>query len=291
LTIGELAFYVEVNVSVAKGDSTVTVQLIAAERGTAFNGQTGTIQLVDSISWVSEVTIIGESGNGINQEEDEEYINRLAALLTLQAPRPVNAADFAPFVLNESSQTLSGIIVGRATAIDLYDAETSEENVANCCTTWVTNVNGEALTTLEMETLQTFVRSYLAQNFLAFIRAPVFETIFVTTHVHIRANYTPEGVVANIKTALAELLSPKFWGNPERLTTGANAWINETKVRYNTILGAIEAVRGVAYVFPEAEGLKIGASATPTETKDITLGGGPVVLPRTTSESIVVTYA
>jgi len=124
LTIGELAFYVESEVKVAKGKSSATVQLVAAERGTEYNGLKETIQLVDAINWVSEVKIVGESSGGVDQETDEEYQERLASLLALQAPRPITAENFAAFVLDAPSSILpTGVVVGRATAIDGYNPE------------------------------------------------------------------------------------------------------------------------------------------------------------------------
>src|ERR1700680_3526777 len=76
LTIGTLVFYVQSNVVVEAGHNTATVTLVASERGTEYNGLTGTVELVDAIAWVSEVAIVGESSGGVNQETDEEYENR-----------------------------------------------------------------------------------------------------------------------------------------------------------------------------------------------------------------------
>jgi hypothetical protein len=285
---GGLGFRVETNTTVIAKATSVELQVIAVARGTEYNKVSGVAKQVNPYDWVTEVQIVGETANGAEQETDSEYLVRLAAQLQLQAPRPVNAEDFAPFILGVPSSILPfGVVVGRATAIDLYDAETAEENVGNCCTTWVTGEEGEALTTEDMKALQTWVRKFLPQNFLAFVRAPVYEKIYVTFKIHVRTGYNAESVVASAKAAVEALISKKTWGNPEKQTTGSTAWINETKVRYNTVLGTIEATPGVAYVFPGSEGLKTGTSATPTGTTDITLSGGPVVLPETTGATVL----
>lgn len=125
LTLGELAFYVQSNVTVLEGSSTASVVLVASERGAEYNGLTGTIELVDAVAWVKEVTIVGETTGGVDQESDEEYENRLAAALKLQAPRPITSSNFAEMTLDIPSSILpSGVAVGRATAIDGYSPET-----------------------------------------------------------------------------------------------------------------------------------------------------------------------
>ncbi len=122
LTIGEQAFYVKENLAVLEGESEVNVVLVASERGAEFNGLTGVVELVDAISWVKEVTIVGETSGGVDQESDEEYENRLAASLKLQAPRPITAANFAEMARQIPLSLLpAGTVVGRSTAIDGYE--------------------------------------------------------------------------------------------------------------------------------------------------------------------------
>lgn len=284
-------FYVEVDTEVKAKATSVELQVIALERGVEGNKVSGVAQQINPYDWVTEVQFVGETADGAEQESDAEYLIRLASQLQLQAPRPVNAADFAPFILGVPSGILpAGIVVGRATAIDLYDASTSEEGVPNCCTTWVLGKEGALLSTPDIEALETWVRTFLALNFLAFVRSPAVEKIYCTFKVRVLSTYNAEAVVANAKAALIALLSKERWGNPTAQTTGSQQWINETKVRYNVILGTIEAVPGVAYCLPGSEGLKIGTSSSPTGTTDITLSGGPVVLPEATSGTVVAEH-
>src|SRR5580704_3993519 len=266
---GGFGFEVEAETEVKAGATEVTLQVRAVERGAEYNKVSGVAQQINPLTFVPEVQIIGESANGSEEETAEEYRSRLVAQLQLQAPRPVNAEDFAPFLLG-APETVAGVKVGRATAINLYNAETAAENEPNCVTTWVTTVAGEALSTPEMEALQAWVRKYLAFGFLAFVRAPAYEKIYVTAAIHVEARYNSEVVIGTVKAALEALINKKTWGNPERQS---GVWLNEKKVRYNSILGAIEAVPGVGYVFPGAEGLRLGTTASPTETNDITLSG------------------
>jgi uncharacterized phage protein gp47/JayE len=286
---GGQGFYVEANTSVPAKATSVELQVIAIERGAEANKISGVAQQINPYDWVTEVQIVGETSGGAEQESDAEYLIRLAGQLQLQAPRPVNAADFAPFILGVPTGILpAGVEVARATSIDLYDLETKSASVEACVTTWVLGTAGKPLSKTNMETLQKWVRGFVPLNLLAFVGEPAIEKIYVTAKIHVESQYTAAAVIANVKAAIEALLSPEKWGNPTAATTGSQQWVNEPKVRYNVILGTIEAVPGVAYVFTGSEGLKTGITSSPTGTADITMTG-VVALPEATNATVVVT--
>lgn len=290
VTVGTLGFYVEAETEIPAHATTAKVRVVAESEGTEYNNLTGAAELVESIDFIKEVALEGESSGGTSQETDSEYQERLASELALQAPRPVNAADMAPFLLGAPT-TAAGVKVSRAVSKDLYDAATSEENVPFVNTTWATNENGEAFTTKQYEELEAWLKPYLPQDFLAFVKPPVYQTIYVTAKVHPLAGYSGETVAASVKAAVETLISKKNWGRQQGATTGSQQWILETKLRYNTVLGIIsQPSLGVAYVFDGAEGLAIGTAPSPVGTADITLSGGPVVLPTATGTDVVVTW-
>src|ERR1035441_7277966 len=163
LVLGEKAFYVKENTSVVKGESSKNVLLVASERGAEFNNLTGTVELVDAITWVKEATIVGESSGGVNQESDEEYANRLAAALKLQAPRPITATDYAGMALDVPSSVVpTGVVVGRATAIDGYNPSTIIiEGTPKAASTTVTEVSTFVGVSLESTTPQKHPGSLL----------------------------------------------------------------------------------------------------------------------------------
>jgi hypothetical protein len=287
---GGVSFASQTDTEVPASATSVTLQVTAQERGPEYNRIEGVAKQTNPIDWVTEVQIIGETTGGAAQETDEEYLDRLVEALKLQAPRPITASDYASFVLDTPSTILpSGVKVGRATAIDGYNPLTKEEGVARCVTTFITDPAGKPLSKPTMEAIQAWVRSFREVNFLAFIEPASYTQVYITAKVHILPGYAAEAVLANIKAALIAAINPQTWGNPTKATTGSNQWVNEkpSKVRYNAIIGIIEAVPGVAYVFPGAEGLKIGSAPTPTETADITLAG-PAPLPETTNATIFV---
>lgn len=369
LEAGGLAFYVEKDVLVLEGESEPLITVLAQERGTEYNGLTGVMQLVNSIDFVSgsEVTIVGETAGGTNQETDEEYMSRLASALELQAPRPITATNFAQMVLDATT----GVEVGRATAIDGYSptehefegtvtsgsatmsevtsytgvspektggtqshpgtrlkgtnilegttvvsvnegaktlvmsakatgspgkgkvkANGSYEN-QRTVTVFVLGKNASALTTEQRETLKAYLEERRELNFIIFVEPPSFNEVRATGTVHVLPGYTESAVVANVKLALENYLSAELYGNPNGTALGSSTWLNATQafgvVRYNQLIGVMEAVAGVAYVPSGSTGLAIGLGEAPgSKVADLTLVG-PAPLPTTVAGNIKVT--
>lgn len=101
---------------VPAGQSTATnVTIQAVDTGAAANGLAGTVSLVDSLAFVSAITITsGSTGGGADGETDSAYLDRLREEVTLISPRPVLPNDFAIL-----ARRVPG--VHRALAIDGYN--------------------------------------------------------------------------------------------------------------------------------------------------------------------------
>jgi hypothetical protein len=360
---GNLAFYTSSETVVAAGHSTATVQVVAVIQGTEYNGLTGLLEPVEAIDWLKEVTIVGETTGGAEQEEDSAYQNRLQAALQLQAPRPITASDYAIFVRDAPSTILpTGVVVGRSTSIDGYNPGTTAltgtttehsttlsevssftgltagselEGVAiplhttvisvnegaktlvmsveasathskeavnsigsygneRCVCTFVTDVQGKELSAEAMGALEGWLESHREIGFITPVREPSYSEVYCTVKCHILPAYEEASVIASVKSALEAYLNPSTWANPEHSSTGANAWLNRVQgfniVRWNSLVGLIESVPGVGYVFPGSEGLKTGFSASPSGTVDLTLYG-PAPLAKTKAANLVVTVA
>jgi hypothetical protein len=133
LTINDQGFYVQAETPVATGNSTITgVTLVAVDSGTSYNNLAGPPILSEQIDWVTTVAQTGLTSEGADPEGDDSYQNRLAADLRLQAPRPITASDYPPFVLSVPSTIVpAGVVVGRATAIDGYNPTATATFTAN----------------------------------------------------------------------------------------------------------------------------------------------------------------
>lgn len=161
-----LAFTVKEATTIAKGESSKLVTLIAIERGTEFNGLTGVVELVNALSYVKEVTIIGETSGGVNQETDEEYQNRLNKLNETLSFLAVTALQFALKALNtpeswpnskgETETLPAGTSIGRTTAIEGYNPATNEpEATVTNGSTELTEITSETGLTVKSEVVGT----------------------------------------------------------------------------------------------------------------------------------------
>jgi hypothetical protein len=177
VTIGssQLGFYVQSDVVVAAGASSATVPLVAVAQGAAYNGLTGIVTPIDQINWFVSATTIGTSSGGADAETDPAYQNRLATALSLQAPRPITANDYAGMALSvPSTVTPAGVVVGRATSLEGFNPASATFTVSttsgspNLAITTspgplVTAVAGEAITGTGIPASTTVVSSTTTQ--------------------------------------------------------------------------------------------------------------------------------
>ena len=113
-------FDTQADAVITPGTTTVTTTAEATEEGTAGNGLTGTVQLVEQVDWLSTATVVQASAGGSDDESDEDYIDRLTTYLSLMAPRPLLGQDAAFLARN-----ISGVY--RAVAVDNFLPGTNEQ--------------------------------------------------------------------------------------------------------------------------------------------------------------------
>jgi hypothetical protein len=127
---GGKGFETEVETEVPSSASEVTLQVRAVARGAGYNKVREVAQQVNPLTFVSEVQFVGETTGGQEEETAEEYRSRLVAYLKLQAPRPITAANFAEMTLL-IPESILGVEIGRATAIDGYSPESAGKGLGN----------------------------------------------------------------------------------------------------------------------------------------------------------------
>lgn len=126
LLIDDIPFITDATVVIAPGASTTSVGgvLVTAEDvGVAGNGLGVSADPVDSLSWVSGITVVGTSSGGADSESDEDFQDRLTSLLRMQSPRAITALDFEVNAVYTSNGPRPGI--ARAAVIDNYDPTTN----------------------------------------------------------------------------------------------------------------------------------------------------------------------
>lgn len=218
------------------------VAIRAIEPGAAASGLSGTVQTLDQLDFVASVTLDGATSGGQDAEADDAYLDRLSDVLTLLSPRPILPQDFA--VLAQAHPS-----VARATAIDLYNAQTATANVPRCVTVVLVDDAGNAVPAPVKADVDAMLQAQREVNFLVFVADPSYTTIDVQFQVTSYAGTDPATVADAVIARLQAWLSPASWGTPPFGDPGGTvSWINDTTVRYLEVAEQINNVEGVHYI-------------------------------------------
>lgn len=112
-------FSTDVDITIPVGNSTITGTATAIDAGEQSNNLTGLAEMVNQFDWLISATAAGPSGGGVNEEDEETYLNRLTTNFGLMAPRPILGPDFALI-----SRNVAGI--WRAIGLDNFLPGTNE---------------------------------------------------------------------------------------------------------------------------------------------------------------------
>jgi hypothetical protein len=93
--------------------------MTSLEDGTLANNLSGELVPVEGIDWLTNALTDAPSSGGVDDEEEDEYLNRLSNNFALMAPRPILAPDFALIARNVAG-------IQRAIAIDNYIVGTNQ---------------------------------------------------------------------------------------------------------------------------------------------------------------------
>lgn len=235
-------FQVTADVVIPNGSSSTTagsVLLTATEPGVdasglGANGQA--MELVSSLDFITSVTMTASTSGGQDAEADDAYLNRLAADLALQAPRPILANDFAVFARNTAG-------VGRALALDGYDANTQTNGNARTVTVAVVDVAGNPVSSAIKSTVLANLQAQREVNFLVYVIDPAYTTIDVQWDVNAYPGWDPADVSSRINSAVQAFYSPSNWGMPQ--SGDQPLWIQRSTAYFRDLIVAIGKVAGV----------------------------------------------
>lgn len=235
-----LPFEVASDTPIPAGATEATgVVVIAQDVGAEGNGLTGEPQLVDALDYVVSVALEAATSGGADEETDAAYLNRLRELLQLLSPEPILPNDFAIL-----AKQVPGVY--RATAIDLYNADTGQSNVPRCVTVVVVGPDGQPVSPETKQAVDDLLQSNREVNFLAFVVDPTYLDIDVNFTVKPYPDYDPADVVARAEAAVTDYLDPANYGMVPYGDTPL--WLNDPYVRYLEVAEAINRVEGVWYI-------------------------------------------
>lgn len=252
--------------AIAYGQTVVgDVAVRAIEPGAAASGLSGTVQPLDQLDFIASVTLDGATSGGQDAETDAAYLSRLSDLLTLLSPRPILPQDFA--LLAQANPS-----VGRATAIDLYNASNGQTNVPRCVTVVLVDDDGNVVPAQIKSDVLATLQTQREVNFLVFVADPTYATIDVQFQVTCYRGNDPTSVANAVVAQLQSWLSPTNWGKPTFGDPGSTlSWINDATVRYLEVAEQINLVDGVHYIVDGT--LKTRLSGGTFATTDIVMPG------------------
>ena len=273
-----VAFEVTADVIVPNGSSTtaaggVTLQAVNPGLDTTGLGGNGvTAEQIDVYQWISSITLTDQTLGGLDEEDQDDYMDRLSARLTLMTPRPILPKDFE--LLAKDIAVTNGYTI-RVLAIDGYNPVAvttgNEKTIALILIEDTTGVDVPAgLKTI----LVTELEALREVNFEVYTDDPDRTDVDVTYTAKCYSDADPVEVKATADGAVADYLSPANWGQP--LNAQERKWVFQDKVRMGELYAVLNAVEGLDYV----ETLTIGLSGGAQTAADHTLtGNAPIAEP------------
>jgi hypothetical protein len=292
IDIDGVGFQTTADLTIAMGDTTGQVGVIAVVAGADGSGLTGLeVTLISpTYVWVDSVALIGQTQGGRDGESPQEYVDRLADELPTLSPKAILIDDFAAIARVDDE-------VVRALAIDNYvpagpgGIPAADPAAEGAVTVAVLADGGATVSTDGKARVQAALQDGRVLNLDVHVIDPTVTPVDVTFVATARAGSDPAAVEAEAEAAIAAFLSAERWGVPP----GANLteWVDEPTVKANDLIGELYKVDGLRHVtsltLGRARNVTI-AAATDTATStahgysngdeivfDNLVGGAPLV--------------
>ena len=295
----QVGFQTAQQLTIAPGQTTGTVAVIAVASGTAFNGAGNPASPISQINWILGISASASASNGVDQEDPDAYLQRLVNTLQLLAPRPITASDYATLAVNFTpASDTDQEEVGRATAIDGYDPALgtivngvpyltsavggagntygNEREVTIC----ITDSFGNPLNDDTAAAVGAYLSSLREVNFVVNVVSPNYTAIYVTVTVGATAGYAPAVVQANVQAAILNYLNPTAFGLPQGAISG---WNNTQTIYISRVESAIQLTQGVDFV--QSGSLYVDIVNPPANQSDLSILA-PFPLPLTTVDTV-----
>lgn len=257
-----IMFEVAGEVTIAPGQTTGTVNLIAQEPGTEGNGLTSDPQLVDALAYIQQITLDAPTSSGIDEEDLGVYLTRLVERLSVSTETPIVPRDFEVI-----ARTFLPF-VSRAVARDGWDPDTSTDNNERMISLAVMDTTGEPLSGPQKTEVADLLESLREVNFTVHVIDADYTAIDVHLEFQPMPGFDPGVVRTAVDDALTVYLSPAEWGRSQ-ITGAAAEFILQRHVRYLELAALIDRVPGVDYI----ETLQLAKAGSGLSTSNITLTG------------------
>ncbi len=262
---------------VAPGADKATVLLQAIEPGEAANDLSADPVLRDSLAFVKAIELDEETSSGVDEEEEDAYLNRLVEELQTLSFSLVIGRDFETDARAVAS-------IARAKCLTAYNIKDGKEEALAVSVVPIDS-DGEASSAPIKEALEARQKAKLLSGINYYVGSPTYTSIKGKVVFEVEEGFDSATVKAAIESFWAEAFSPARWGLPTTGDSGSSGWVNRTKAYRLKAIGEIERLGGVARVvtFEWAKGA--GALGT---SEELTLEG---VAPLTKAGSVAVSSA
>lgn len=234
-----VGFVTIADVVVAPGSTTATVLLQAVEAGEAANGLTANPELQDALAFVDGIVLVGLTANGVDEEEEDAYLDRLVETLRLLSLSLIVGQDF-----EIDARAVAGI--ARAKCIEAYNAEAAAAEALHV-SVYPIDEAGLALSAPVKTALKERQEGKVPSGVKVHVADPSYTQVDVTATIVVQAGFDPATVIAAVEARLSEYFSPAKWGIPTQGDSGSG-WENRTSVYRFELISEIDRVGGVERV-------------------------------------------
>lgn len=232
----------------------------AVEPGAEANQLVGNPQMLDSVSYVTEVIqTTANTKGGRDAETPDEYLDRLTSELELLSTAPIIPSDY------EKLARKFGMF--RAVAIDGYNPEGETEGNERMVAVAAVDEEGEGWTAEKKAEYKAEAEAKREVNFIVNVMDPTYNKIDVKVEVQTLPGFDKVAVKLQVEEALRNYLDPANWANTQE---EPRTWRQNTVVRKNELIWLINTVQGVDFIIGDVELAEHGKAL---EAKDVALKG------------------
>ncbi len=253
------------------------VTLRAVIPGTQANGLTADPQLSNAIGFIEAITLEGVTAGGVDEEDEDAYLDRLVEGLQTLSLSLIIEDDFA-----KDARSVAGI--ARCLCIGGYNPETKTEGNPLVVCDFPLDAAGQNVSAEKMAELVARQQAKVPSGVKVFGENPTRTKVGAKTEVAALPGFEPAAVQAAVEARLREYLSPARWGTGGlQGDPPAGLWQNATHVYYFELVSEIDRVPGVDRVISLETKKGAGAFAK----VDIALDGpAPLAEPGTIEVSV-----
>lgn len=230
--------------------------------------------------WLASITVSAPTSGGVDAEEDDAYLDRLADTRPLRATTLLLPDDFGRFARNQAG-------VDRALILDNFNGASTQ---SGHITVIPIDASGAALSSGAMTALLALIVASTATNLAVHVQAPVYTTITVIYAAKALAGWDTADVKARGDQAVKDFLNRALWGRPQ--SGDGRGWVDTPVVHFQDLVTALNNVEGLDY-YPESTANTTSGSANLTSVSTTTgwVNGMPVAGPNIPAGTTILSGA